>query len=115
MSQGSAISFTSEKTGSCWMISKKELNRSTSHSSRASALARSKRKPSTCILVTPMPARIHDELKGARVADIQGIPAAGEVDVVSLITEAVISRVVDAAKGERWAVLVSLRGVVVNH
>ena len=44
--------FTWESTGSWWMMSKKAESRSTSKSSRASALARSKRKPSTCISST---------------------------------------------------------------
>ena len=48
-SHGSAISFACEITGSWWMMSKNEPSRSTSFSSRASAEARSKRKPSMCI------------------------------------------------------------------
>ena len=51
-SQGSAMSFTWDSTGSWWMMSKKAERRFTSQNSRASADARSKRKPSTCISST---------------------------------------------------------------
>ncbi len=51
-SHGSAISLTCEMIGSWWMMSKNAPSRFTSCSSRASALARSKRNPSTCISVT---------------------------------------------------------------
>ena len=46
------MSFTWESTGSWWMMSKKADRRLTSQNSRASAEARSKRKPSTCISIT---------------------------------------------------------------
>ena len=52
MSQGSAMSLTWLMIGSWWMVSKNEDSLSTSCSDRASAEARSNRKPSTCISVT---------------------------------------------------------------
>ncbi len=51
-SQGSAMSFTCETTGSCWIRSKNADSLSTSWNWRASVLARSKRKPSTCMSLT---------------------------------------------------------------
>ena len=48
------------------------------------------------------------------MTDVQGIPTAGEIDVVSPIVETIIGRVVETAKRQRRAVLVTLRGVVVN-
>jgi hypothetical protein len=46
------MSFTVLTTGSWWTTSKNAESRSTSWKERASAEARSKRKPSTCISVT---------------------------------------------------------------
>ena len=45
------MSLTCEMTGSWWMVSKNDDSLSTSCSERASADARSNRKPSTCISV----------------------------------------------------------------
>ncbi len=52
-----------------------------------------------------------------RVGHVQGIAAAGVVHVVASVVgdEAVIGRVVDAAKAERGAKMVPLRGMVVDH
>ncbi len=46
------MSFTWDTTGSWWITSKNADSLSTSWKDRASAEARSKRKPSTCISVT---------------------------------------------------------------
>jgi hypothetical protein len=46
------MSFTCESTGSWWMMSRNAVRRFTSIASWASALARSKRKPSTWASIT---------------------------------------------------------------
>ena len=53
-SQGSAISFTLDSTGSCRQASRKPPPSSKPCGSRARIVARSKRKPSTCISVDPV-------------------------------------------------------------
>ena len=99
-SHGSAISFTCDRIGSWWMMSKNAPSLSTSYSSRASVLARSKRKPSTCISVHPVAQAVHDELQHARVLHVERVAAAGEVHVVARVfgRQAVVAGVVDAAE-----------------
>ncbi len=97
-------------------MSKNAPSRLTSCSSRASVLARSKRKPSTCISGDPVAQAIHDQLQHARLDHVQRVAAAGEIHVVALVWgEAVVGGVVDAAEGEGGTQFVALGGVVVDN
>src|SRR4029453_7541780 len=55
-------------------------------------------------------------LDDARMVEVERVSAAGEVLVVALVSrdEPVVRPVVDAAKAERGAEMVALRGVVVD-
>ena len=65
--------------------------------------------------LNPIAERIHDELEDARVGDIEGVPAPGEIDVVRAVgVEPVVAGVVDAAHGEDGTGVVAFGGVVVN-
>ena len=64
----------------------------------------------------PVPQRVHDQLKGVRVAHVQRVAGARVVHVVPLVVfdEAVVGGVVDAAHRQRGAHVVALGRVVVD-
>ncbi len=64
----------------------------------------------------PVPQRVHDQLQRVGLADVQRVPGAGVVHVVLrlVLDEAVVGLVVDAAHGQRRALVVALGGVVVD-
>ena len=65
----------------------------------------------------PVAQRIHHHLQHARMGEVEGIAAAGEVVVVARIVrhQPVIGQIVDAAERQRRAEMVALCGVVVDH
>ena len=65
----------------------------------------------------PVPQRVHDELQHVGVAGVEGVAAAGVVDVAArlALVQPVVGRVVDAAEAQRRPALVALGGVVVDH
>ena len=65
----------------------------------------------------PVPQRVHDQLQGDRVADVEGVAAAGRVDVTARVAgvQPVVGGVVQAAETQRRAELVGLGGVVEHH
>ncbi|CDK01815.1 hypothetical protein MIC448_90005 [Microbacterium sp. C448] len=64
----------------------------------------------------PVPQRVHDQLQGMGIADVQAVAGAGVVGVVALVVvlEPVVGRVVDSAHRERRAEVVALSRVVVD-
>ena len=68
-------------------------------------------------LVHPVAQRIHDQLDHARMRRVDRVAAAGVVDAVARVVghQAVVARVVDAAKRQRRAALALLARVVVDH
>ena len=64
----------------------------------------------------PVPQRVHDQLQGVRIADVERVARARVVHVVLLVVldQAVVRGVVDAPQRERRAHVVALGGVVVD-
>ena len=64
----------------------------------------------------PVAQAVHDELQGARMRHVQGVAAAREVHVVTLVVghEAIVSRVINAAKAERRPQVIAFARVVVD-
>ncbi len=65
----------------------------------------------------PIAQAVHDQLQGARMEQIEGVPGAREILVETRIfrREPVVSQVVDPAKTERRPEVISFAGVIVNH
>ena len=64
----------------------------------------------------PIAQRVHDQLQRVRVADVEAVPGAGVVGVVTLVVafEPVVGLVVDAAHRQGGAQVVAFGGVVVD-
>ena len=65
----------------------------------------------------PVAQRVHQHLQHVRVAYVEGVAAAGVVDITPLVVggQPVVAGVVDAAEAQRRPGLVALGGVVVDH
>ena len=64
----------------------------------------------------PVAEAVEDQLHRPRVAHVEAVPRAGEVEVVARVVgiQPVVGRVVDAAQAQRGAEVVALAGVVVD-
>ena len=65
----------------------------------------------------PIAQAVHHELQRARMEQVEGVAGAGEIHVEARIfrREPVVGLVIDAAKTERRAEMISFRGVVVDN
>ena len=66
-------------------------------------------------LLGEVPHRVEDEALRRRMAEVEGVAAAGRVDVAAVRVVAVVGRVVDAAERVRRALAALLGRVVVDH
>ena len=98
------------------MMSKKAESRSTSWNSRASAEARSKRKPSTWHSIDEVAERVHDQPQHRRMHRVERVARARVVHVVARVAGdgAVVGEVVDPLEREHRPEVVALGGVVVD-
>src|SRR5581483_12519882 len=100
------MSFTCDRTGSWWMMSKNAPSRSTSCSSRE----RRREVEAEAVdvhLEHPVAEAVHDELQRPRVRHVQRVAAARVVHVVAAVDEPVVGGVVDAAEAQRRAEVVA--------
>ena len=112
-SQGSAMSLTWDSTGSVRRAMRNGWSGSkSSPRPRLRATARSKRNPSTWNSVDPVAQRVHRHPRDDRVAQVEGVAAAGDVDVLPALVEAVVGAVVEPAERQRRAGAVGLGRVV---
>ena len=64
----------------------------------------------------PIAQGIDDHLHDPRMIEIQRIAGASEVEIAALVCgQAVVGRVVDAAKRKRWTELIGFRGMIEDH
>ena len=84
--------------------------------SRARIEARSKRNPSTCISLDPIPQAVHDHAAHDGVVGVQRVPGAAVIGVArAVLFEDVIGGVVQSAEAQRRPGVVTLGGVVEDH
>ena len=71
-------------------------------------------EPVDVALADPVAQRVQDHPADHGVAQVQGVAAAGDVDVLAALVEPVVGAVVQTAPGQRRAVAALLGGVVVD-
>ena len=82
---------------------------------RASAGSEVEAEPVDVHLLRPVAQRVGDQRERAGVPQVEGVAAAGVVLVEPTVSQPVVAVVVQAAPGQRRAVVAALAGVVVDH
>ena len=103
-SHGSAMSLTRDSTGSLRMRDEERVvaGRTVVRGRGRGPTARSNRNPSTWHLADPVAQRVQHQPADHGVAQVEGVAAAGDVDVAwPRSSRAVVGRVVQAAPGQR--------------
>ena len=66
-------------------------------------------------LIDPKAQALAGILHHAGVAEVDGVPAAGPIVVITVFPDPIIATVIDSAQGEGWPFQVYLRAMVEHH
>ena len=110
------MSLTAETTGSWWMRSKNERQPVDLVHPPGQGRRQVEAEAVDVHVGDPVAEAVEDEVEDLGVAGVEGVAAAGEVDVAALVArgQPVVGGVVDPPQAEGGAELVALGGVVVD-